>query len=92
MSPSAILGIPLPVLIRPQNAGPGERLYSVFRCENPADQVPLIACIITMIDLCCILRKLTISLRKAKLTMWTDDTPGSVPCGRRAFWRAVGCG
>lgn len=52
----------------PQNAGPGERLYSVFSVvRNPADQVPLIACIITMIGLVLhFARKLTIYLRKAK--------------------------
>ncbi len=36
----------------PQNAGPNERLFSVFAVvKNPADQVPLVACIIVGIGL-----------------------------------------
>ncbi len=36
----------------PQNAGPNDRLYSVFSVvRNPADQVPLYACIITTLGL-----------------------------------------
>lgn len=52
----------------PQNAGSGQRLYSVLSVvRNPADQVPLIACIITTIGLLLhFARKLTLYLRKAK--------------------------
>ena len=36
----------------PQNAGPNARLYSVFAVvRNPADQVPLYACLITTVGL-----------------------------------------
>lgn len=59
----------------PQNAGPGERLYSVLSVvRNPADQVPLIACVITTIGLVLhFARKLTLYLRKAKAqTVCTD--------------------
>ncbi len=52
----------------PQNGGPKERLYSVFAVvRNPADQVPLYACLITTVGLVLhFMQRLLAYLRKEK--------------------------